>query len=137
MSVLTALYMITIRPLELLFEVIFAVSYKIVPNPGINLLIMSLLINFLVLPLYNRADKLQAETRKTEERLSPMIEHIKKYFKGDERIMMLQTYYDQNHYHPLSALKSSVSLILQIPFFMAAYRFLSNLPLLQGSVPSR
>ena len=132
MSVLTALYMITIRPLELLFEVIFAVSYKIVPNPGINLLIMSLLINFLVLPLYNRADKLQAETRKTEERLSPMIEHIKKYFKGDERIMMLQTYYDQNHYHPLSALKSSVSLILQIPFFMAAYRFLSNLPLLQG-----
>lgn len=132
MSILTALFTILIRPLELLFEVIFAFTYRILPNPGICLLIMSLLINFLVLPLYNRADMLQKQTRETEEKLGPMIAHIKKYFKGDERIMMLQTYYDQNHYHPLSALKSSISLILQIPFFMAAYRFLSNLPLLRG-----
>lgn len=133
MSILTALFTILIRPLELLFEVIFAFTYRVLPNPGICLLIMSLLINFLVLPLYNRADMLQKQTRETEEKLGPMIAHIKKYFKGDERIMMLQTYYDQNHYHPLSALKSSISLILQIPFFMAAYRFLSNLPLLQGA----
>jgi len=130
--VLDVLYNLVIGPLQLLFEFIFSVSYKLVDVPGICIIILSIVINFLVLPLYNRADKLQAETRKTEEELSPMIEHIKKYFKGDERIMMLQTYYDQNHYHPLSALKSSVSLILQIPFFMAAYRMLSSLSLLSG-----
>ena len=91
MSILTALFTILIRPLELLFEVIFAFAYMILPNPGICLLIMSLLINFLVLPLYNRADMLQKQTRETEEKLGPMIAHIKKYFTGDESIMMLQT----------------------------------------------
>lgn len=46
--------------------------------------------------------------------------------------MMLSTYYRQNHYHPLMALRSSFSLLIQIPFFIAAYTFLSHLPDIQG-----
>ena len=46
--------------------------------------------------------------------------------------MILQTYYRQNNYKPTDALKGSVSLLLQIPFFMAAYNFLSTLSELQG-----
>lgn len=45
---------------------------------------------------------------------------------------MLRTYYRQHHYHPLFALRSSVSLLIQVPFFIAAYHFLSHLPHLQG-----
>ena len=40
--------------------------------------------------------------------------------------MILQTYYRQHNYKPIYALRSSVSLLLQIPFFKAAYSFLSN-----------
>ena len=47
-------------------------------------------------------------------------------------MMMLQTYYRQNDYSPTNALRGSVSLLLEIPFFMAAYQFLSHLELLQG-----
>ncbi|MBO5254172.1 MAG: YidC/Oxa1 family membrane protein insertase, partial [Clostridia bacterium] len=36
------------------------------------------------------------------------------------------------NYSPLSALNGSVSLLLEIPFFMAAYQFLSNLDILNG-----
>ena len=39
--------------------------------------------------------------------------------------MILQTYYRQNHYKPTYVLRSAVSLFLEIPFFIAAYAFLS------------
>ena len=75
---------------------------------------------------------MQEEQRKTEEKLKPWVTHIKKTFTGDERFMMLQTYYRQNNYKPTDALKGAVSLLLQIPFFIAAYKFLSSLALLNG-----
>ena len=46
--------------------------------------------------------------------------------------MMLQAYYRQNNYKPTDALKGSVSLLLEIPFFIAAYQFLSHLEILKG-----
>ena len=126
------LYTLLIKPLELIFELIFAASYDMLPNPAVNLVIMSLAINLLVLPLYRRADIIQAEAKAKENAIRPMVEHIKKSFKGDEKVMMLQTYYDQKNYHPLSSMKSIISLLLQIPFFIAAYQFLSHLTLLSG-----
>ncbi|SCW54708.1 membrane protein insertase, YidC/Oxa1 family, C-terminal domain-containing protein [Ruminococcaceae bacterium YRB3002] len=132
MNFFDVLFTVLIKPLELIFEGIFAVSHDIIPNPAVNLVIMSLAINFLVLPLYRRADIIQMEARDKEEKIRPMADHIRKHFKGDEKVMMLQIYYEQRHYHPLSSLKSIISLLLQIPFFIAAYQFLSHLPLLEG-----
>ncbi len=90
------------------------------------------MLNFLLLPLYRRADAIQAEERAVEARLAPWVTHIKKTFTGDERFMMLQTYYRQNDYRPFYALRGSLPLVLEIPFFIAAYRFLSNLSQLRG-----
>ena len=129
---MSALYTLFIYPLELLFEVVFSIANRIVGHPGFAIIILSLAVNFLVLPLYKRADEVQKEERDLEASLARGIAHIKKTFKGDERMMMLNTYYAQNNYSPLYVLRGSVSLLLQIPFFMAAYRFLSNLKLLRG-----
>ena len=120
------------KPLELLFEVIYTVAYRVIGNPGFTIIVLSLLMNFLVLPLYKRADAMQEEQRNTEMRLRKGVAHIKKTFRGDERMMMLQTYYRQNHYKPTYVLRGAVSLFLEIPFFIAAYRFLSGLQLLNG-----
>ena len=90
-------------------------------------------MNFLVLPLYRRADAMQEEERLQSLRMKPGIDQIKKMFKGDERFMILQTYYRQNNYKPYYALKGSLSLLLEIPFFIAAYHYLSNLKLLNGA----
>lgn len=132
MSIFNGLYDLLIGPLELLFEVIFALANRVAGTPAMAIVILSLAVNFLVLPLYKRADAMQEESRLTEARLHPWVSHIKKTFRGDERFMILQTYYRQNHYKPTDALKGSMSLLLEIPFFMAAYNFLSELQLLQG-----
>jgi len=133
MLFLSYLYTLVIGPIEQIFEIVFAYMNRFSKNPGVSVVALSLCFSILVLPLYRRADKIQEETREREERLSPVIKHIKKQFKGDERFMILQTYYRQNNYSPLSVLAGSVSLILQIPFFIAAYRMLSTCTLLDGA----
>ena len=122
-----------ISPLKLFFEIIFQLAYEAIRDPGISIICLSLAMNFLVLPLYKRADAMQEAARDTEAKLAKGISHIKKTFSGNERFMMLQTYYRQNNYSPLNALKGSVSLLLEIPFFMAAYQFLSHLDILSGT----
>ena len=126
------LFILFIEPLKLLFEVVFYYIYKFSGNEGLSIIFLSLAVNFLVLPLYKRADELQAEERDIQARMASRIRHIKKTFKGDERFFMLQEYYRINHYKPVYALKSSVSLLLQIPFFIAAYNLLSGMQCLHG-----
>ena len=132
MSFLTVLYTLILSPLELLFEVVFTIAYRIIGNPGLSIIFLSLAFNFLVLPLYKRADELQAEERDIQAKMAPRLKRIKSTFKGDERFFMIQEYYRINHYKPIYQLKSSVSLLLQIPFFIAAYRLLSRMQCLQG-----
>ena len=132
MSFLTVLYTLILSPLELLFEVVFTIANRIIGNPGLSIIFLSLAFNFLVLPLYKRADELQAEERDIQAKMAPRLKRIKSTFKGDERFFMIQEYYRINHYKPIYQLKSSVSLLLQIPFFIAAYRLLSRMQCLQG-----
>ena len=132
MTLFSILETLLIGPLKLSFEIIFQIAYQFVGHPGLAIIFLSLVMNILVLPLYRRADAMQEAARDTEARLHDGAAHIKKTFSGDERMMILQTYYRQNHYKPTDALSGSISLLREIPFFMAAYQFLSHLEILKG-----
>lgn len=94
---------------------------------------VSFFVNLICLPMYNRAELYQREEREIQKKLEPKVKSIKKNFKGDEQFMLLSTYYRQNNYHPIMALRSSLSLLIQIPFFIAAYTFFSQ-PQIYGSM---
>ena len=126
------LYNIIIFPLEKIIELNYLLFYRIFRNPAVSLLGISFSINLLTLPLYFCAEKWQRIERETQKRLSGKIAQIKKVFSGDTRYMILSTYYRQNHYHPVYALRSSFGLLIQIPFFIAAYSFLTRYDVLQG-----
>ena len=132
MSFITILETVLLGPLKLLFEIIFNVANMLLEHPGLSIVCLSLVMNILVLPLYKRADAMQEQARDIDLKLSRGVNHIKKVFTGDEKMMILQTYYRQNNYKPTDALNGSVSLLLEIPFFMAAYQFLSHLSILEG-----
>ena len=121
------LYNIIVYPIELLVEFIYVLFFKAFNNSGYAIAAISIVINILALPLYNIAEKIQIRERNIRVKLKPEIDKIKQVFKGDEQFMILSTFYRQNHYHPVYALRSSISLLIQIPFFIAAYHFLSNL----------
>lgn len=132
MTFFEIIYTVFIGPLKLLFEIIYEFANRYVDNPGLSIIFLSLIMNILVLPLYRRADYMQEQARDIDAKLSNGVAHIKKTFSGDEKMMMLQAYYRQNNYKPTDALKGSVSLLLEIPFFIAAYQFLSHLEILKG-----
>ena len=126
-------YTIFIYPITQIIELIFTFSLKIFKDTGFSILSISAIISILCLPLYNAAEKWQILERDTVRRLKPKIDRIKAVFSGDERFMLLQTFYRQNDYHPLYALRGSFAVILQIPFFIAAYSFISNLEAVKGA----
>ncbi len=127
------LYDLIVRPIEYLIEVFFWLMYGILDNVPLTLISVSILVSFLVLPLYLRADAIQEEEQKKQKQMEGWIKHIRKNFVGDERYMLLTSYYKEMNYRPLFALRSMLPLLLQVPFFMAAYRYLSHLELLNDS----
>ena len=131
--ILDILHRLVLGPLELLFDAVYAVSYRITGSPGGSIVLLSLAVNLLLLPLFRSVDAVQQEERVQAQLLKPGVDKIRRAFRGDERFMILQTYYRQNNYKPWYALKGSLSLLLEIPFFLAAYRFLSGLSLLHGT----
>ncbi len=126
------LFFIFIQPLVLLIECIFTIMSRLFGNYGLAIIMVSIVINLLILPLYKRSDALQEQERKKQKDMEHWVKHIRKTFKGDERFMMLSTYYRQQDYQPLNAIRGSLSLLLQIPFFIAAYHYLTTVNL-QGA----
>lgn len=121
-----------IIPLRYIIEMIFSVLSRITGNYGLSIICVSIVVQILVFPLYKSADAVQEKERKKQKSMEKWVNHIKKTFSGNERFMMLSAYYNEQNYKPYYSLKSSVSLLLQIPFFIAAYNFLSTLQCLGG-----
>lgn len=130
---LTLAYSIIVTPLVYIVDLAFSTFCRLLQNPGLALMGVSLVVNFLCLPLYRMADNMQDEERARQAKMADRVAQIKRSFKGDEQYMMLSTYYRQQGYKPIYALNGSVSLLLQIPVFMAAYSYLSSAPALQGA----
>jgi YidC/Oxa1 family membrane protein insertase len=130
---LDVFYTVIIFPITQILEFVFTFSQKIFKNPGISILCISTVITVLCLPLYGVAEKWQAYERNLQKKFKPKIDKIKAVFSGDERYMILTAFYRQNHYHPIYAMRSSFGLLIQIPFFIAAYAYLSNLDILNGA----
>ena len=133
MSILEMLLQFLLEPLTLIMETIYGASLDIMVSYGAAIIPLSLALNFMLLPFYKRAYAIQAEERAVQDKMKDGIKRIKAAFKGDERFMMLLTYYRLNHYKPIYSLRSLLPLALQIPLFFAAYRFLSNIKAFEGS----
>lgn len=132
MPMTTILYNIILSPITQIIEISYRIFSKMFGNTGIAILGVSLTVTLLCLPLYIVAEGWQETERSIQAKMKAGSERIKKAFKGDEQYMILNTYYKQNHYHPIMALRSSFGILIQIPFFFAAYHTLSSLPDLMG-----
>lgn len=127
-----SIYSLIITPIIIPIETAFVLFFNIFDNYGLAIISMSVVVSFLTLPLYHYAELLQKKEREVRQQLEPSKQRIKDAFVGDEQYMMLSTLYRQQGYHPLYVLRGSIGLLIQIPFFIAAYQFLSHLPQLQG-----
>ncbi len=101
-------------------------------NYGFSLLLLSLVLNIILLPLYVRTERWQEAERQAQTVLQPKLRKIRAAFSGKERFAMVHTLYRQVGYHPIYALRSSVRIMIQVPFLFAAFHLLSELEPLEG-----
>jgi membrane protein insertase Oxa1/YidC/SpoIIIJ len=126
------LYTLFIWPVRFILEFLFVLFNRIFDAPGPSVIFLSIVVNTFSLPIYLIADRWQKEERNLQKRMKKKIADIRAVFKGDERQMILTTYNRQMGYSPVFVLKASIGLLLQIPFFIAAYQFLSHTGMLSG-----
>ena len=126
------LYQLLVKPLEYVFEILFTLFYRSFNSVGISLIFMSLAVSIIALPVYLRADEIQKAEKEKQKSMEKWLMHIKKTFKKEERFFMQQAYYKEQGYRPIQSLWGSLSILIQIPIFLAAYHYLSQLELLLG-----
>ncbi|MCR5218653.1 YidC/Oxa1 family membrane protein insertase [Treponema sp.] len=125
-------YSLVIYPLTQIIELVFSFCSKLFDNTGFAILGVSFAVSLLTLPLYIVAEHWQQVERDKQKAMKGEVDKIKAVFKGNEQYMILSTYYRQQHYHPIMSLRSAFGLLIQIPFFTAAYTCLSNMTALNG-----
>lgn len=126
------LYLIFIAPIEVCMGAVFEACHALTGSYGLSLIGVSIVVSTAVLPFYNKVETWQEAERDIKMRMAPREAMIRRAFKGQERFAMLQTLYRQSGYSPLMSLRSSLGVMLQIPFFIAAYQLISNMQILNG-----
>lgn len=120
------LELILIRPIELLLEVLFEVFYSWTGSYGWSLVLMSLAVTLLTAPLYYLAEKWKKEEQVIRARMARDLESIRTHYSGQKRFYLLRNLRRLHGYRSIYALRTSLGLFIQIPFFFAAYRYLSG-----------
>src|SRR5689334_4848679 len=130
---MNSLYQILIAPVEHAMEVVMAGLYTVTGSYGVSIFLLSLIINIVLLPLFQLAERWQEAERRMQQILKPKLKQYREAFSGEERQAMIQTLYRQAGYHPIYAMRSSLGLFLQLPFWIAAYQFLAHYQPLNGA----
>lgn len=94
------LYTIIIFPIVQIIEIVFAFSQVVFKEAGVSIVLVSCIVSVLTLPLYENAERIQKKEDDLQKSMKSKVDKIKAVFKGDEKYLMLSTYYKQCHYHP-------------------------------------
>ena len=126
------LYSLFIEPLESLMGLILEAAFSLCASWGISLVLLSLAVNIILIPVYHLAESWQEDERIVQGRMAAKLAEIKAVYRGRERYMFVRALYRLHGYTPIMALRTSLGLLIQIPFFFAAYHLLSHNAALAG-----
>ena len=123
-------YAIFIFPLRFLMDLALNAAVSMTESVGWSIIVLSILVNTVLLPLYYLAEKWQNKERNIRRKIAPELAEIKKSYRGEEQYNRTVTLYKKFNYHPIKSLRTSFGFLIQVPFFIAAYTLLSHNPLL-------
>ncbi len=119
-------------PLEKFLSLLFSGAYSLTNNYGLSLLALSLMVNLILLPVYMPLEKWKKKKAKEQAPMKKELEAIKRAYKGRERYFYTRAVHRRHHFHPIESVILSLGLLIQIPFFLAAYQMLSHYSALEG-----
>jgi len=126
MNIILSFFALLLMPFELLLASVFSFAYLLTGNYGISLILMSLFITAIIAPLYYLAEKWKNEEKVVQNKMALDIHDIKESYTGQKRFYLIRAAYRIYGYKSRYAFKTSFGLLIQIPFFFAAYSVLSH-----------
>lgn len=115
-----------LAPIEYILLKVFETSYAVTNNYGIALILMSITVTLGTYPLYYLADIWKKKEDTIQFEMKKEIDDIKRVFKGQKQFYLIQTTYRFHNYKSWYSLRAALGLLIQIPFFFAAYNVLSS-----------
>lgn len=125
-------YTIFIFPLSFLMDLVLNSAVLWTGSAGVSIIVLSILVNTVLLPLYYLAERWQNRERNIQRLMAPELTEIKKNYRGEEQYNHTVVLYKEFNYHPIKSLRTSFGFLIQVPFFIAAYTLLSHNPLLDN-----
>ncbi|RLC49366.1 MAG: hypothetical protein DRZ79_06115, partial [Candidatus Cloacimonadota bacterium] len=103
-------------PLSNLFNFIFKILYKVVPNYGIVILLFALFLKLILYPLTHKS----FESSTKMQKIQPLMKEIQTKYRQNPRQMQieLKKLYKE---HGVSPLGGCLPMLLQMPIFFAIY----------------
>jgi len=110
-----------LAPLEKLLKWLLQIFYKVIPNYGVAIILLTLLVRLLMFPLTKKG----SESTLRMQALSPKIQEIQTKYKDNPQKMNTEMaeLYKKEGYNPLSG---CLPMIIQIPIFFAMYNLFNN-----------
>jgi YidC/Oxa1 family membrane protein insertase len=118
-----------LAPLEKILKWLLIMFHKIVPNYGIAIILLTLLVKILFFPLTKKGS--MATIRM--QALAPKIKEIQEKYKDNRQKLNIEmaNFYKQEGYNPVSG---CLPMLLQIPIFFAMYNLFNSHFDLRGAV---
>jgi YidC/Oxa1 family membrane protein insertase len=110
-----------LSPLERLLKWFLLVFYRIVPNYGIAIILLTLLVKILFFPLTKKG----SEATLRMQALAPKIKELQEKYKDNPQKMNAEmaSFYQKEGYNPISG---CLPMLLQLPIFIAMYNLFNN-----------
>jgi hypothetical protein len=121
-----------ILPLSSLIGFLFKASWAATGNYGVSLLFLSVLVSLITFPLQLVSDWLKAKDDSEKAAFAPVLADINARYSGAERYYYTRYLNKLYGYHPIKSMRSLGGVIIQLPFFIGAYHFLSGYDQLLG-----
>lgn len=110
-----------LAPLEIALKWLLMLFYRVIPNYGVAIILLTLLVKALMFPLTRKS----SESTLRMQALSPKIKEIQAKYKDNPQKMNLEMaeFYKKEGYNPMSG---CLPMIIQIPIFFAMYNLFNN-----------
>ena len=101
-------------PFIYIIEQIFLLSYQLTGNYGTAVILLSFAISLLLLPVFIFIERAKKKDDAVKLKIKPLIDEIKRVYKGQERYYYIRTINRQHKYSSARALIPILTLLLQI-----------------------
>lgn len=112
--------------LDQLLKLLLDLLYSLCDNYGIAIILLSLCVSIIMFPLFIISENIQKKTGHKQKHIQQELDKFKNLNNRQEKFFYTQEVYRKSGYSPIHSMKGMIGLLIQIPFFIAAFKMIKE-----------